>query len=91
MVHEHLALGLFLKAALGAEDAQPHRAAAVVADAAELVEARAPTIAGAEESGLVAELVVPIVGAFLEDPNTGVKLYESADIIDYLERQYAAK
>lgn len=27
---------------------------------------------------------------YLEDPNTGTKLYESADIIDYLERQYAA-
>jgi glutathione S-transferase len=26
---------------------------------------------------------------YLEDPNTGVKLYESAKIIDYLERQYA--
>ncbi len=26
---------------------------------------------------------------YLEDPNTGAKLYESADIIDYLERQYA--
>jgi glutathione S-transferase len=26
---------------------------------------------------------------YLEDPNTGVKLYESAEIIDYLERQYA--
>ena len=26
---------------------------------------------------------------YLEDPNTGTKLYESADIIDYLERQYA--
>ncbi len=26
---------------------------------------------------------------YLVDPNTGVKLYESADIIDYLERQYA--
>lgn len=26
---------------------------------------------------------------YLEDPNTGIKLYESADIIDYLERQYA--
>lgn len=26
---------------------------------------------------------------YLEDPNTGVRLYESAEIIDYLERQYA--
>lgn len=26
---------------------------------------------------------------YLEDPNTGTKLYESADIIDYLEQQYA--
>lgn len=26
---------------------------------------------------------------YLEDPNTGVKRYESADIIDYLETQYA--
>lgn len=26
---------------------------------------------------------------YLEDPNTGARLYESADIIDYLERQYA--
>lgn len=26
---------------------------------------------------------------YLEDPNTGVKLYESADIVDYLERHYA--
>lgn len=26
---------------------------------------------------------------YLEDPNTGTKLYESAAIIDYLERQYA--
>ena len=26
---------------------------------------------------------------YLEDPNTGTQLYESADIIDYLERQYA--
>lgn len=27
---------------------------------------------------------------YLEDPNTGVKMYESRKIIDYLERQYAA-
>lgn len=27
---------------------------------------------------------------YLEDPNTGAKLYESRDIIDYLEQQYAA-
>jgi glutathione S-transferase len=27
---------------------------------------------------------------YLEDPNTGAKLFESAAIIDYLERQYAA-
>ena len=26
---------------------------------------------------------------YLEDPNTGSKLYESSAIIDYLERQYA--
>jgi glutathione S-transferase len=27
---------------------------------------------------------------YLEDPNTGVKMFESSKIIDYLERQYAA-
>ncbi len=26
---------------------------------------------------------------YLEDPNTGTKMFESADIIDYLEKQYA--
>jgi glutathione S-transferase len=26
---------------------------------------------------------------YLEDPNTGTKMYESSDIMDYLERQYA--
>lgn len=26
---------------------------------------------------------------YLEDPNTGTKMYESSDIVDYLERQYA--
>ena len=26
---------------------------------------------------------------YLEDPNTGAKLYESADILAYLEKQYA--
>jgi glutathione S-transferase len=27
---------------------------------------------------------------YLVDPNTGVQLYESAAIVDYLEYQYAA-
>lgn len=26
---------------------------------------------------------------YLEDPNTGVKMYESAEIVDYLEKEYA--
>ncbi|MBL8490303.1 MAG: glutathione S-transferase N-terminal domain-containing protein, partial [Rhodocyclaceae bacterium] len=26
---------------------------------------------------------------YLEDPNTGVRMFESADIVDYLEKQYA--
>ena len=29
------------------------------------------------------------VVVYLEDPNTGVALFESADIIDYLEQRYA--
>jgi glutathione S-transferase len=27
---------------------------------------------------------------FLVDPNTGTELFESGDIVDYLERTYAA-
>jgi glutathione S-transferase len=45
-------------------------------------------LAGGRREKVLAELgrvQVP----YLVDPNTGVKLYESADIIDYLERQYA--
>jgi hypothetical protein len=26
---------------------------------------------------------------YLEDPNTGAAMFESADIIDYLEKEYA--
>lgn len=34
--------------------------------------------------GSVATSTLP----YLEDPNTGVKMYESSKIIDYLEQQY---
>jgi len=46
-----------------------------------------PKAGGRREKGLAQ--LGRVQAPYLEDPNTGAKLYESARIIDYLEAEYA--